>query len=259
MIEEYLPGLGRVGGWSWDVGAAKLSIKGDSNVYLLQSADKAVLVDCATREGMEIIERNVREAGVAPEQLTDLVLTHSHMDHTAAAELWQRRYDLRIHLNAIAADWLARDDWRLIGHNGPGRGFAPGHVDHAMEDGQRFDAGGIRFTPIFAPGHTPDSTVLVAEVAGRRVGFCGDVCFGPDSEGNLGKIGWLCVLWESNLAHYRASLERMGQLELDMLLPGHGLIVDGAENVRQTISAAQQTVEQLQADPLVQHFGIQIQ
>ena len=124
MIEQYLPSLYRVGGGSWGVGAACLSIEGDSNVYLLKTNEGAMLVDCATEEGTGKIEANLRQAGVEPEAVTDLVLTHSHHDHSAAAATWQKR-GASVHLNAVEADWLRRGDWRLLGYRGPGH--APEH------------------------------------------------------------------------------------------------------------------------------------
>ncbi len=256
MIEQILPGLWRVGGASWDVGAACLSVKGDSNVYLLATKGQAALIDCATEAGMAAIETNIRETGVEPEAVTDLILTHSHCDHSAATAKWLERYSLRTHLNAIGADWAQRGDWRLFGYPGPIREFELFRIDHTIEDGVEFSAAGRTFQPHFMPGHTPDSTLLVTEIEGRRVGFCGDVCFGPDQDGKLGKIGWLCVKWESNLADYRESLGKMLAMELDMLLPGHGFILDGADSVRDAISASLNTVEQIIASPLTKHFGV---
>ena len=62
--------------------------------------------------------------------------------------------------------------------------------------------------------------------------------------------------WDSNLANYRESLGKMLAMELDMLLPGHGFILDGADSVLDAISASLNTVEQIIASPLTKHFGV---
>ena len=205
-----------------------------------------------------MVESNLREAGVKPGDVTDLILTHSHIDHSAAASTCQKNFSVRVHLNAIGADWLARGDHRLIGNPGPGGDVEPFSVDHAIEDGQAFEVAGAEVLPMFTPGHTPDSTLLMMKLAGKRIGFCGDVCFGPDQQGKLGGVGWLCVMWESNLLHYRGSLQRMIETKLDMMLPGHGFILDGADAVHDALVASLNTVEQLLADPLIRHFGMLI-
>ena len=134
MIEQYLPNLWRVGGGSWGVGATVLSLEGDGNVYLLKGPDGAALVDCGrSAESLAPLVDNLREAGVSPDDLTDLILTHSHCDHSWAASKWQQQYGVRVHLNAVGADWLARGDRRLIGSPGPDSGFEPLRVDQTID------------------------------------------------------------------------------------------------------------------------------
>lgn len=257
MIEQYSPSLYRVGGGTWGVGAKQCSMDGDGNVYLIKGPAGGVLVDIGRGLTHPIIESNLREAGIEPSDVTDLILTHSHWDHTGGAAQWQNQYDVRAHLNAIGADWLARGDHRLVGVMGPDSEFELFRIDHPIEDGEPFTAGGVEIRPTFSPGHTPDSTFMLSDIDDRTVAICGDVCFGIDQQGDLGMIGWLCVMWESNLLHYRNSLQRMGEIKVDVLLPGHGFIIDGAAEVRKTILASLETVEKLLADPLRKHFGVE--
>jgi len=242
MIEEKLAGLCRVGGHGWGV-TTTISGSGDSNVYLLRLDGAIVLIDCGTLEGFPFIERNIREAGVRPEELTDLILTHSHYDHTQAVSEWQARYDLRTHLNAIGTQFLERGDHRLVGYEveGPDYVFKPFRVDHAIEDGATFHVGSTLFTSHFMPGHTPDSTLLTFDFQGRRIGISGDITFGPSPHGVT--IGWMQELWLSDAAAYRKSLQRLLELPLDLLLPGHGHTIVGQEAIHKAASASLHTVE----------------
>ncbi len=243
MIEEKLPGLWRVGGHSWGV-TTTISGGGDSNVYLLRLEGAEVIIDCGTIAGRPLIENNIRQAGVNPGDLTDLILTHSHYDHTQGASEWQSRYHLRTHLNAVGAQFLERGDHRLVGYQveGPDYVFEPFRVDHAIEDGERFHVGSTLFTAFFMPGHTPDSTLLTFHFKGRHLGVCGDITFGPSAHG-LGTIGWMNDLWLSDPAAYRTSLKQLLELPLDLLLPGHGHTVVGRKAIREAVSASLNTVE----------------
>jgi metallo-beta-lactamase class B len=247
--ERILPGLWRVGGGTWNGTVPALSAEGDANVYVLLGPAGTALVDCAMTEGRAAIEANVRETGVEPAALDELLLTHSHWDHTQAAQAWQTSHGLRTHLNATGAEFLARGDLRLVGAplHGPDFPFTPFAVDHAVTDGETFELVGIEVTAHFLPGHTLDSTVFLFEHEGGRVGVCGDIAFGPKG-GGIPALGFLCALWLSNLDDYLVSLRRLLAMPIDVLVPGHGAVVSGREGVRVAVARALATAERLAAD-----------
>lgn len=250
--ERVLPGLWRVGGGTWGDTVPALSAEGDANVYVLRGPAGVVLVDCGSVEGRAAIESHLREAGVEPEELDELLLTHSHWDHTDAAHDWQTAYGLRTHLNAHGAERLARGDLRLVGSplHGPDYAFTPFTVDHAIADRQRFELAGLDVTAHHLPGHTPDSTAFLFEHEGESVAICGDIAFGPKTDG-FHPLGFLCALWESDLDAYVESLERLAAFRIDLLVPGHGNVVHGRDRVEQAIRATLAGARQLAADPLV--------
>lgn len=247
--EELLPGLWRVGGGSWNGTVPALSADADANVYVVRGSAGSVLVDCATPEGRPAIEANLRATGVELEELGDLLLTHSHWDHSQAARAWRTEHGLRTHLGAPGAEFLAGGDLRLVGAplHGPDFPFEPFAVDHAVADGERFELAGIAVEAHVLPGHTPDSTAFVFERAGVRVGLTGDIAFGPKA-GGLRALGFLCALWLSNVGDYVASLRRLEALELDLLVPGHGAALRGSDSVRRAIQVALGTAEAYAAD-----------
>ncbi len=256
--EQLLPNLWRVGGGTWNGTVTALSFEDDANVYVLRGPAGVVLVDCGHLEGKAAIEANLRATGVAPEALGDLLLTHSHWDHTQAARPWQSEHRLRTHLNACGAEFLARGDLRLVGTplHGPDFPFEPFVVDHAVADGERFELAGIAVEARWLPGHTPDSTAYVLEHDGVRVGITGDVAFGRNG-GGLHALGFLCALWLSNINDYVASLRRLDALALDLLLPGHGEPLHGRDAVRDAVRRACATAEAYAADPsLCDNFGV---
>jgi len=258
MIEQLLPNVWRVGGRSWDGRTAELS-PGGSNVYLVAGGRGGLLIDCGVLSEREIVEANIREAGLDPGDLTDLILTHSHWDHSEAAAEWQKAYGVRVHFNSVGADYLARGDLRLTGSrlNEPPYQFPRFRVDHSVGDGESFDAGAGTVTAYHVPGHTPDSTLLTMELGETRVGFCGDATFGPNDRGQLGNVGWLCMVWGSDLRAYRDTLKRMARMEFDLLLPGHGSALVGTEASANAIAASLATIEHFLSDPLIRNFGME--
>jgi glyoxylase-like metal-dependent hydrolase (beta-lactamase superfamily II) len=244
-----VPGIWRVGGGSWGGVTRCISSEGDANVYLLELDGARVLVDAGTLDGSTAVEENVRAAGSDPSALTDVLLTHSHWDHTGAVARWQRVAGARTHLSAVGAEFLARGDHRLVGYqlHGPRYAFEPFHVDHALADGERFRLGSVDLTASAVPGHSPDSTLCTFAHGGERIAIGGDVVFGPRS-GTTFVLGQLCSLWLSDLDAYVRSLRRMDELTIDCLLPGHGDPILGRARVREAIRATLALAQSLAED-----------
>lgn len=259
-LAPVLPDVWRVGGAKWGVEELEVvSAKGDSNVYLLRLPDGLFMVDCATIGSMRVIEGNIRRAGFEPDDVTDLILTHSHADHTEAAQLWRTRHGLRTHLNEIGAVFMDRDDTSLLGHVGEGQPleYAPFHVDHRVRDGEMFDVAGATMTAICVPGHTLDSTLFTFEMDGRSVGIGGDFVFGPSNwnkEG--GGLGAMRNLWKASLPDYRDSLKSVLEMDIDVLLPGHGAVIVGREEVHRNLRLALETIERFLDTPKIYVFGM---
>jgi len=254
-----IPGVWRVGGGSWNGYALPLSSEIDANVYLITTSGANVLVDCGTLQGVDTIETNLSELDHDPSQLTDLLLTHSHWDHTEAAAAWQARVpSLRTHLNAVGAAFLDRGDHRLVGYQfqQPPYDFEPFRVDHGVEDGETFELGAARVAAFHLPGHTPDSTLYTIELNDLSIAICGDVTFAPRPDRGP-VLGQLCTLWLSNLDHYVESLYRLAALHIDLLLPGHGSAVRGPESVAEAVAATLALAESLAADTQArENFGV---
>jgi glyoxylase-like metal-dependent hydrolase (beta-lactamase superfamily II) len=241
--QQIIDNLWRVGGGSWNGRTTSLSAEFDGNVYLLRTTDATILVDCATLTGLPAVTTNLDQLGVALQEIDELLLTHSHWDHTEATAAVQTAAasHARTHLNSTGEAFLERSDHRLVGYQitPPPHPFEPFRVDHGVNDREEFEVGGARAIAYHLPGHTPDSTLYTITVDGITAGFCGDIVFQPrSSDGPL--LGQLCTLWLSNLDHYVESLRRLLDIHLDLLLPGHGDPVRGSEDIE---SATQQTLE----------------
>jgi glyoxylase-like metal-dependent hydrolase (beta-lactamase superfamily II) len=86
---------------------------------------------------------------------------------------------------------------------------------------------------VHTPGHSPGSICLSLVTDGRTVLFCGDtIQFCPVA----GHVGWISLLNApgTSLDAYRASVRRLADLSVDVLLPGHRLFAmsDGQRVIR---------------------------
>jgi metallo-beta-lactamase class B len=250
--DQLTPHLWRVGGDTWDGSIHALSAEGDANVYLLTGDGAPALVDCGTMPGQDQIEANLRHAGVAPAEIGQLLLTHSHWDHTEAAGSWQRTYRPSIVLSSVGAAYLEDDDMRLTGAalHGPSYTFERFVVDTPVRNGATVDVAGYEMTAHSLPGHTPDSTLFTFTLDELRAGICGDIVFNA-SESGTHSIGRMCGLWQSNLDDYASSLARMALIPLDLLIPGHGHVLRGSQAVQDAIAGTLEVVQRLAADPAV--------
>jgi len=234
---EIAAGLWRIGGGSWNGRSAALSAEADANVYLLSLGKGHALVDCGTLAGLPLLQANLNRLDPCAAETTDLLLTHAHWDHSeAAASLQADRPGLRTHLNSIGSEHLERGDHRLVGYQitQPPHHFRPFRVDHKVLDNAIGTVGAEPFTAYHLPGHTPDSTLYTLRRDGLNVGFSGDIVF-QCRAAEAPVLGQLCSLWLSNLDDYVVSLRRLLEIEIDLLLPGHGDPVRGRKHVQQTI------------------------
>jgi glyoxylase-like metal-dependent hydrolase (beta-lactamase superfamily II) len=115
-----------------------------------------------------------------------IVLTHDHADHAESAQEMAKRLGVR-----VAATRAARATVRIA-------------------DGDEVGP----FTVVATPGHAPDHVALVA----------GPVCFTGDAI--LGEGSVFIAPDPGALSGYLAALERLQAMDLVVLCPGHGPVVE---------------------------------
>jgi glyoxylase-like metal-dependent hydrolase (beta-lactamase superfamily II) len=149
----------------------------------------------------------VRE--VAGGQIQGVLLTHGHSDHSEGAEalaapvIWgeaMRESEMEAMRRALEAG-----STDLLGDL-----FSPGEKNSpkAVEVGP--------FTAIPTPGHAADHVVFVLD----EVCFCGDLILGTGSSIVPPAAGG------GSLTAYLRSLDTLSSLDLELLAPGHGPLID---------------------------------
>ena len=158
------------------------------NAYLIKAGDRLVMIDAGTGElygpTLNKIGASLKGAGYAPEQVTDILITHIHTDHTGGLMDGSRRVfpNATLHLESRELDY-----WLGAGQRERAPQALKVYFDQALAKVQPYvDAGrvktfsgetalfpGIRSLP--APGHTPGHSFYVLESQGEKLVFWGDL------------------------------------------------------------------------------------
>ena len=224
----------------WLIGSGQngfdLTDRYDCHVCLIDGGSELALVDTGAGLGHEAIRQNMLSAGFALDRLGHILLTHAHGDHAGGAARWRRETGARVYLSRARADALRTGDEDAIsltearrrGFYPPDYRLEPCPVDVELVDGDRFRVGDLEVLAIDTPGHCDGLMSFVVQAAARTHLFCGDTVFWG------GRI-LLLNTPDCSIQNYARSLERLARLQVDCLLPGHGLLSlrDGQRHIQQ--------------------------
>lgn len=188
----------------------------DSNIYVVLGKNPTV-IDCGTGLHNEEVVRVIKKIG-DPTLIKQIILTHEHFDHCGGVK---KLHDLtggnaKIVSYEDAADKIERGESifaRLLG------GVMPKMpVDVRLIDGDTINIGDETFEVIHTPGHTPGSMCLYSKASKSLIS--GDTIFAYGSFGRYDFPGGDPVL-------LRQSIEKLAELDVENLYPGHELYVEG--------------------------------
>lgn len=158
------------------------------NTFLMQLGDRLVMVDAGTGElygpNLNKLGASMRAAGYRPEDVTDILVTHIHTDHTGGLMDGKRMVfpNATLHIARQEADYWLSAQQRARAPEAARKYFdeAKAKVQPYMDAGKvkTFDGAtqlfpGLRALP--APGHTPGHTFYVLDSAGAKMVFVGDL------------------------------------------------------------------------------------
>lgn len=129
-----------------------------TTVYAVTTPAGIVLIDALYPDKYEkVLLPQMAKAGLDPAQVRYVLITHGHADHFGGATWFQQKYGAKVVLSP--ADWDMAAKARMPdGHPAPRR-------DVEAVDGQAITVGGLAFTPVYVPGHTPGSLAWIFPVS----------------------------------------------------------------------------------------------
>lgn len=254
MVQEIRPDLFRI-----EVPLPKSPLK-SLNAYVVRSKDRHLVIDTGLNrsECYDVLTGGLKTLGVDLHR-TDFFITHLHADHFGLVSKLKTDTS-RIYFNRPDAEIIEmRGGWepmiQAAAHNGfpehllrsaleqhPGYKFGSEWIPELklLADGDMVQVGDYRFQCVQTPGHTLGHTCLYE--ADKKLFVAGDHIL-IDITPNI-------QCWSDTqdpLGRYIESLDRVDQLEIDLVLPGHRRLI---EDARARIAALKQHHQQRCAEIL---------
>lgn len=194
----------------------------DCHVYAIRTTEGVILIDSGSGAATSELIKNT-ESEFSDQPITAIILTHSHPDHACGAAKIQQATGCRVLCPSTSLEVIRNGDEEASGlRQAREAGTYPDSVQlipcptaKPYNEGT-FTVGGHSFTAIRVRGHSDDSHCLFTDLDGRRMLFCGDVLF-------YGAIFGVINQPDSGMQGYHADLSKLANLEIDALLPGHGI------------------------------------
>jgi glyoxylase-like metal-dependent hydrolase (beta-lactamase superfamily II) len=194
-----------------------------SRAYLALDDDITLIDTGSAGSGQRILEA-VEELGRSPEDIKNIVITHSHMDHVGGLPEIQRLVPGRtcVHLaeaphvesheplpNPFIHPVLARICEPYLLRNDPGAA----RVDVLLDDGDQLPAlGGLRV--VHAPGHTPGSITLHFPELGVLI-------VGDAMQYKFGRLMLPSRLFSQDMTEATESVHKISRLDFETLCFSH--------------------------------------
>ncbi|MGV8074514.1 MAG: MBL fold metallo-hydrolase [Syntrophobacteraceae bacterium] len=194
------------------------------NTFLINGPSR-VLIDPGHLQFFPHIESGLREVGLSTGAIDLIISTHGHPDHVEAVKLFKGTSTLFA---------MHEGDDRILkvmGRYLNGASFEKDAYipDFFLQEGDLLIKG-MRLQVLHTPGHSPGSICLYWPE--KKALFTGDLIF-KDGLGRTDLMGG-----DGDLL--KQSIKRLSGLDAEWLLPGHGDIISGADEVRNNLKRVEQ-------------------
>ncbi|MEH0448307.1 MULTISPECIES: MBL fold metallo-hydrolase [unclassified Streptomyces] len=217
-----------------------------TNWVILSEGDAFTLIDTGYPGDREQVLDSLASVGGSPEALTAVLITHAHNDHLGSAEHLRSAYGVPVYLHEAEVPHARRDFLQQVSvgailRNAWRPGVVPwlvhvvrsgGAEQHPVGAPEAFpvadgplDLPG-RPVPVHTPGHTDGHTVYHLPQAGIVVS--GDALVSGHATSRVKGPQLLPDMFHHERARALASLDVIGGLAADRLLPGHGPLHQGS-------------------------------
>jgi len=195
------------------------------NTYLIRG-EVTVLIDPGHSRHVPNLFHQMEGDGISPEEISLIILTHSHPDHFEGLEAFLNK-PLKIAMNQEEERYLLESGKLLF--EMMGQPMPEFRVDFYLREGELHLSKEL-FQIYQTPGHSPGSLSIYWPE--KKVLFTGDLVF----YGGIGRTDFQ----GGNSKLIKESIERMSHLDTEILLPGHGEVVTGKEMVLQNFEYIRQ-------------------
>jgi len=197
------------------------------NTYVVKRG-KALLIDPGHFHHLNGLRDRMEKDGISSEGIDLVILTHCHPDHFEGVQAF---------LNKPVKIAMSREEERYLLGNGKllfemmEQPLPEFRMDFYLKEGD-LHFGEETFQVYHTPGHSPGSLSIYWPK--RKALFTGDLVF----YGGVGRTDFL----EGDSKKLMESIERLADLDTEILLPGHGEMVAGRAKVLQNFQFIRQSI-----------------
>ncbi|MBO5294268.1 MAG: MBL fold metallo-hydrolase [Clostridia bacterium] len=193
-----------------------------ASTHIVDTGDGLIMFDCGYQESLYLMLENMRRIGLDPAKVTDVFVTHGHVDHCGAAEAFRRLFGAKIWISEIDAPYVrgttAQDMTWAREYKMHFISFEP---DGLLHDGDVITRGNTTIRCVATPGHTPGATSFIfnATDGARTViaGLHGGAGMNSLAKKYLEENGLPLSLQKA----FRDSMERLLTEHVDIYLGNH--------------------------------------
>lgn len=208
---------------------------GPVNAFVIESNGELTLIDTGFKNSTDKIFAAIEKAGKKPENIKQIILTHSHPDHSGSAAAIKNKLNVPLYIHEEDATLLEQGIGGRLPHE-----VSPGIlnkilfnlfikkspnqtdavvVDEKLKDGDVLPiAGGLKV--IHTPGHSKGHVALLLESDGVLI--AGDLC------ANMMGL-WYSTVYESRAEGVKSIL-KAAAFDFDKAVFGHGKPLVGEAN-----------------------------
>jgi len=217
--------------------------------YLIPHDHGAVLVECGAGSTLEVLTQGLGKHGFTPSDITDVLVTHIHLDHAGAAG-WFARQGARIHVHHIGVphminpEKLLKSAARIYGDImdklwGEFLAVSEEKIS-TLHDNDEIEIEGLVFRALDTPGHAFHHMAFLFE----------DICFTGDVGGVRMYTPGPAHLRiptpppEFHIEKWRESIKRLAAVECSFLAPTHFGIFNDPER---HLSAVKNGIDEIES------------
>ncbi|MFX0209646.1 MAG: MBL fold metallo-hydrolase [Candidatus Hodarchaeota archaeon] len=185
----------------------------DCNVFIIESKGESLMIDSGLGLGFggQKSSNEILKDAISSKNISQILLTHGHIDHVGGIMALQSEIKLEVITSEIEAQHLKLGDSSYV-EPFMGSQCLPIEITKEVVEGDVLNIGDFSFRILHTPGHTHGSISLWDET--NQILISGDTVF---PQGSFGRTD----LRTGSSEQMVASLERLSNLDIQVLLPGH--------------------------------------